>query len=130
MIKKSTIALRQERLDLFRLAFALDFENNDFASVEIDSAIVCVLDVFFKEGMLWMLRAKVLDLKVESFINIVDWMHLRLVEKSTEENLIGFLNIAQVCKTVKARLQSMLVIERRSNLIAILRLRNKLIESA
>ena len=76
-----------EGFDRLSLAFSLDLEDLDTMSREVYRALRGVPDVSLDNLVLRTLWVHELDAYIESMVDVVDGMHLRLPVESTKEHL-------------------------------------------
>ena len=120
MVEQSAISVLQERLDGLGFTFALNSEQLDLSSFEIDASIVSVPDLLFNEFVLWSGGVEVLDVQIESLMDVVCGVQFGLVVKSTKQDLVGVLDIAELLQIIEASLDSIEIVEGRSDLIFVL----------
>lgn len=78
MEQESSISDITEVFHRLSLAFPLDLEDLDTMSPEVYLALRRVLDIGLDDLVLRTLWVNVLDEKIESVVDVVDWVHLRL----------------------------------------------------
>jgi hypothetical protein len=100
-------------------------------SVVVDATlalwIVSVLNVFCNNIIFRVSGFKVLELKIEHVVDIVDWVHRVLTMEGSEKQFGSIFNIGEGTESIELLLNLIHMVDRWSNLIFVSRKRDQLV---